>query len=195
MNSFERCGARGPLFVFFVCKHSPPSRSDFLIYLPTLSSSAQSTSHKLDILICNASQQNQRWTRPPFTFTGLPSISKHHNVISRHISHIQAGLFFYSTPHRGRVYKWKFCPFIYLFVCSSVITSYSFPFLSDSKLRRVTQPLPQYPMSPIHVSHARQSIGPPFHSIGPPSQSTDPPMNRIISRTFLSHLGSSYVST
>ena len=56
--------------------------------------------------------------------------------------------------------KWKFCPCIYLFiclsVCPSVITPYSFPFLSDSKYRRVTQPLPRrYPMSPIHVSHAR----------------------------------------
>ena len=44
---------------------------------------------------------------------------------------------------------------VHLFVCPSVITSYSYPFLSDSKLRRVTQPLPRYPMSPIHVSHAR----------------------------------------
>ena len=60
-----------------------------------------------------------------------------------------------------------------LSICLSVITSYSFPFLSDSKLRRVTQPLPRYQMSPIHVSHARQSTG-------PPSQSTGPPMNRII---------------
>ena len=37
-------------------------------------------------------------------------------------------------------------------------------------------------MSPIHVSHARQSIG-------PPSQSTGPPMNRIISQTFLVQFG------
>ena len=71
---------------------------------------------------------------------------------------------------RGRVYKWKFCLSVCMFVRLSVITSYSFPFLSDSKL---TQPLPQYPMSPINVSHARQSTG-------PPSQSTGPPMNRII---------------
>ena len=42
--------------------------------------------------------------------------------------------------------------FIYLFiclsVCPSVTTPYSFPFLSDSKLRRVTQPLPRYPNIP-----------------------------------------------
>ena len=44
---------------------------------------------------------------------------------------------------------------VHLFVCLSVITSYSFP--SDSKLRRVTQPLPRYPMSPIHVSHGKVS--------------------------------------
>ena len=50
----------------------------------------------------------------------------------------------------------------------------SFPFLSDSTL---TQPLPRYPMSPIHVSHARQSTG-------SPSQSTGPPMNRIIAQPF-----------
>ena len=74
-----------------------------------------------------------------------------------------------------------------LFICLSVITSNSFPY-SDSKL---TQPppvdlshasLPRYPMSPIHVSHARQSTG-------PPSQSTGPPMNRIISQTFLFPFG------
>ena len=33
-------------------------------------------------------------------------------------------------------------------------------------------------MSPIHVSHAH-------HSTGPPSQSTGPPMNRIISQTLI----------
>ena len=37
-------------------------------------------------------------------------------------------------------------------------------------------------MSPIHVSHARQSTG-------PPSQSTGPPMNRIILQTFLAQFG------
>ena len=64
---------------------------------------------------------------------------------------------------RGRVYKWKFC----LSVCLSVITSYYFP-SSASKLTQpppvdllVTQPFPRYPTSPIHVSHARQSTGPP----------------------------------
>ena len=71
----------------------------------------------------------------------------------------------------GRVYKWKFCLSVCLSVRLSVITSYSFPFLSDCKLRRITQPLPRYPMSPIHVSYVRQSTG--------------PPMNRIISQTFL----------
>ena len=60
---------------------------------------------------------------------------------------------FYSTPFRGRVYKWKIC----LFICLSVITSYSFP--SDSKLRRVTQPLPRYPMSP-----SMSPMPPPPHS-------------------------------
>ena len=44
---------------------------------------------------------------------------------------------------RGRVYKWKFCLSVCMFVRLSVITSYSFPFLSDSKLWRVTQPLPK----------------------------------------------------
>ena len=80
---------------------------------------------------------------------------------------------FYSTPFGDRVYKWKFC----LSVCLSVIASYSFPFLSESKL---TQPLPLYPISPIHVSHARQSSGSPFQSTGHPSKSTGSPMNRNI---------------
>ena len=31
---------------------------------------------------------------------------------------------FYSTPFWGRVYKWKFCLFVHLFICLSVITSY-----------------------------------------------------------------------
>ena len=66
---------------------------------------------------------------------------------------------FYSTPHRGQVYKWKFCLSICPFVCLSVITSYFFPFLSDSKLRRVTQPLPRYPMSP-----SMSPMPPPPHS-------------------------------
>ena len=61
--------------------------------------------------------------------------------------------YFYSTPWAKlgsslQVEILSICPS----VCASVITSFSFPF-SDSKLRRVTQPLPLYPMSPIHVSH------------------------------------------
>ena len=76
------------------------------------------------------------------------------SVIMVYISHLGPGkqcpFLLDTSQDRERVYKWKFCPF----VCPSVITSYSFPFLSDSKLRRVTQPLPQYPMSPIYVSHA-----------------------------------------
>ena len=67
--------------------------------------------------------------------------------------------------------KWKFCPCIYLFiclsVCPSVITPYSFPFLSDSKLRRVTQPLPRYIMSPS----MSPMPAPTPQSTGPPSQS------------------------
>ena len=67
---------------------------------------------------------------------------------------------------------------LYSHVCLCVLKrDISFP--SDSKL---TQPLPRYPMSSIHVSHARQSTG-------PPSQTTGPPMNRIISQTFLFHFG------
>ena len=67
---------------------------------------------------------------------------------------------------------------VHLFVRLSAITSYSFP-CSDSKL---TQPLPWYPMSAIHVSHDRQPTS-------PPSQSTGPPMNRIILRTLLAQYG------
>ena len=48
---------------------------------------------------------------------------------------------------------------ICLFVHLSVITSYSFPFLSDSTLMRVTQPLPRYPMSP-----SMSPMPPPPHS-------------------------------
>ena len=60
-----------------------------------------------------------------------------------------------------------------MYVCLCVFKrDISFSFPSDSKL---TQPLPRYPMSPIHVSHARQSTGPPSQSTGPPSQSTGPP--------------------
>ena len=63
--------------------------------------------------------------------------------------------YFCSTPHsRGRVYKWKFSPFVCTFVCMSSLLIL-FLFFQTLKLRRVTQPLPQYPMSPIHVSHAR----------------------------------------
>ena len=126
LNSFERCGARGPLFVFFVCKHSPPSRSDFLIYLPTLSSSAQSTPHKLDILICNASQQNQIWTRPPFAFTGLPSIcAQYTTMLSADISHIFRLDCFFTRLLTG--VESTSGNSVHLFVCPSVITSYSFP--------------------------------------------------------------------
>ena len=77
---------------------------------------------------------------------------------------------FYSTPYRRRVYKWKFC----LFVCpSSLLILFLIQTLSSRNLPQstlVTQPLPRYPKSPIPVSHARQSTG-------PPSQSTGPPMN------------------
>ena len=72
---------------------------------------------------------------------------------------------------------------VHLFVCPSVcpssllilflIQTLSLRNLPQSTL--VTQPLPRYPMSPIHVSHARQSTGPPSQSTGPPSQSTGPP--------------------
>ena len=68
-------------------------------------------------------------------------------------------LSFYSTPYRGRVYKWKFCPFICLSVClSSLLILCIIQTLSSRNLPQptlVTQPLPWYPMSPIHVSHAR----------------------------------------
>ena len=56
----------------------------------------------------------------------------------------------------------------------SVITSYYFPFSDSRNLPKstlVTQPLPRYPMSPIHVSHARQSTGPlPSQLVPLPSQ-------------------------
>ena len=70
----------------------------------------------------------------------------------------------------------------------SVITSIFFLIqtLSSRNLLQstlVTQPLPRYLMFPIHVPHARQSTGPPMQ------------MERIMSQTFLFHLGSSYVST
>ena len=66
-------------------------------------------------------------------------------------------LSFYSTPYRGRVYKWKFCPLICLSVClSSLLILFLY---SDSKLRRVTQPLPRYPMSP-----SMSPMPPPPHS-------------------------------
>ena len=54
----------------------------------------------------------------------------------------------YSTPYTGWVYKWKFSPFVCLSVCSSVITSYYFPY-SDSKL---TQP------PPVDLSHATSAM-------------------------------------
>ena len=72
--------------------------------------------------------------------------------------------------------------YVFLPICLSVITSNSFPY-SDCKL---TQPptvdlchatSPTVSNVPIHVSHARQSTG--------------PPMNRIKSQTVLFHLGSS----
>ena len=74
---------------------------------------------------------------------------------------------------RGRVYKWKFCLSVCMFVRLSVITSYSFPFLSDSKLSKVTQPLPRYPMSS------------PMSPMFPPPSQLVPKMNGIISQTFL----------
>ena len=71
-------------------------------------------------------------------------------------------------------------------VCpSSLLILFLIQTLSSRNLPQstlVTQPLPRYPMSSTHVSHACQSTG-------PPSQSTGPPMNRIISQTFLFHLG------
>ena len=67
--------------------------------------------------------------------------------------------YFCLTPHsRGRVYKWKFSPFVCTFVCMSSLLIL-FLFFQTLKLRRVTQPLPRYPIVPIHVSHA-----PPPHS-------------------------------
>ena len=90
-------------------------------------------------------------------------------------------MYFYSTPFWGRVYKWKFCLYVHLFVClSSLLILFLFQTLSSRNITQstlITQPLPRYPMSPIHVSHARQSTG-------SPSQSTGPPMNRIIAQTF-----------
>ena len=79
------------------------------------------------------------------------------------------------------------CLSVCLFVCPLSL-QLLFLFLQTLSSRNlsqstsVTQPLPRYPMSPIHVSHARQSTG-------PPSQSTGPPMNRIISQTFLFPFG------
>ena len=75
------------------------------------------------------------------------------------------------------------CPF----VCpSSLQILFHIQTLSSRNLLQstlVTQPLPRYLMFPIHVPHARQSTGPPMQ------------MERIMSQTFLFHLGSSYVST
>ena len=70
------------------------------------------------------------------------------------------------------------CLSVCLFVCPQSL-QLLFLFLQTLSSRNlsqstsVTQPLPRYPMSPIHVSHARQSTS-------SPSQSTGPPMNRII---------------
>ena len=87
--------------------------------------------------------------------------------------------YFCSTPHsRGRVYKWKFSPFVCTFVCMSSLLIL-FLFFQTLKLRRVTQPLPRYPMSPS------MSPMPP-----PTPQSTGPSMNRIISQTFLAQFDS-----
>ena len=94
---------------------------------------------------------------------------------------IKGSFDFYLTPSRGRVYKWKFCPFvcpsslqtIFLFLIQILAHATSPTGVPQSTL--VTQPLPRYPMSPIHVSHARQSTG--------------PPMNRIILRTLLAQFG------
>ena len=47
---------------------------------------------------------------------------------------------FYLTPFGGRVYKWKFCPFICPFVCLSVITSY----LTDQSL--TWEKFPHFPV-------------------------------------------------
>ena len=108
--------------------------------------------------------------------------SIHHNVISRHISHIQAGLFFYSTPHRGRVYKWKFCPFICLSVCHHFLFFSFIQTLSSGESRNLSHGIQCPPsMSPMP---------PTPKSTGPPSQSTDPQMNRIISQTFLAQFDS-----
>ena len=98
------------------------------------------------------------------------NVRKYIQNISAPLKRVNHWVDFFSTPYRGWVYKWEFCLSILLSVRLSVITSY---FLySDSKL---TQPSPVdlshatspdgiqwhwIPMSPIHVSHARQSTSP-----------------------------------
>ena len=76
---------------------------------------------------------------------------------------------FYSTPSRGRVYKWKFCPF----VCLSSLLILFLQTLSSGESR--------------NLSHGIQCPHPCLPCRLPPiPQSTGPPMNRIISQTFSS---------
>ena len=74
------------------------------------------------------------------------------------------------------------CPFVCPFVClSPLLILFLFQTLNSRNITQstlITQPLSRYLIFPIHVSHARQSTG-------PPSQLTGPPMK----------MGSSYVST
>ena len=85
-------------------------------------------------------------------------------------NYIFIGRRFYSTPFTGveSTSGNSVCPF----VCLSVITSNYFPFpYSDSKLRRVTQPLPWYPM---HYPPSKSPMLPPpplpSQLVSPPSQ-------------------------
>ena len=55
-------------------------------------------------------------------------------------------MYFYSTPFWGRVYKWKFCLFVHLFVCLSSLLILFLQTLSSRNIPQstlITQPLPR----------------------------------------------------
>ena len=91
-------------------------------------------------------------------------------------------MYFYSTPFWGRVYKWKLCLYVHLFVClSSLLILFLFQTKSLRNILQstlITQPLPRYLISPIHVSHARESreMGIPAH---PCTQATSPTVSNV----------------
>ena len=50
---------------------------------------------------------------------------------------------FYSTPFWGRVYKWKFCLSIYLFICLSSLLIQTLSSRNIPQSTLITQPLPR----------------------------------------------------